>query len=55
MEGLSLDNILTGSDIENLFTDQEIQESEPDKSEDNSTEELVDIYEPELSFIVVKL
>ena len=39
MEGLSLDNILTGSDIENLFTDQEIQESEPDKSEDNSTED----------------
>lgn len=39
MEELSLDNILTGSDIENLFTDQEIQESEPDKSEDNSTED----------------
>lgn len=39
MEGLSLDNILTGSDIENLFTDQEIQESEPEKTEDNSTED----------------
>ena len=39
MEGLSLDNILTGSDIENLFTDQEIQESEPEKTENNSTED----------------
>lgn len=39
MEGLSLDNILTGSDIENLFTDQEIQESEPEKPENNSTED----------------
>ena len=39
MEELSLDNILTSSDIDNLFTNQEIQESEPDKPEENSTED----------------
>lgn len=42
MEELSLDNILTGSEIENLFVDEEIQESAPedaDKEKEDKPEE----------------
>lgn len=42
MEELSLDNILTGSEIENLFVDEETQESAPedaDKEKENKPEE----------------
>ncbi len=42
MEELSLDNILTGSEIENLFVDEETQESAPEdtgKEKENKPEE----------------
>lgn len=42
MEELSLDNILTGSEIENLFVDEETQESAPenaDEEKENKPEE----------------
>jgi hypothetical protein len=42
MEELSLDNILTGSEIENLFVDEETQESAPedaDKEKEDKPEE----------------
>lgn len=56
MEELSLDNILTGSEVENLFVDEETQESSPENTEgekENNPEKVEEKKEKETTEVSV--